>query len=904
MVRDITARKQVENDLIQANRFNKEIISGAGHGIVVYDSNFCYQVWNPFMEKITGIKAADILGKNASIIFPHFNENGIDKILRRILEGEKEISLEFSYFMPQSGRKGWMEATYMPHHDNEGNVIGVIATMSDIGERKLAENALRAREALLNTLIENAPFEIWARNKNNVGILENKKHVNHFGSILGKKPENSSITPQDLELWADNSRKALNGEIIDSECEYIINDENHYFQQIIAPIYNNNKIDGIAGFNINITKRKRDELEIKRANRVYALTSKISQMIVLAKDPEIILAEACKIAVEAGQFRLAWIGLVDKESPGIKPITWAGHEDGYLTAMKDILDSNDFQGQGPTAGALREGKPFSTMDIVTDPTMILWREEALKRGYRSSAAFPIKIAGKTFGALSLYASEVSFFNASEVKLLEEVTNNIGFALEKIEIEKEKQKAQENFLKEKLFTDAVIDSVPGLLYLYDAEGRLKRWNKKHTEITGYTAEELDDFFVLDWYKDNPEDLQRIEREIKRTLEVGYGATEADLTTKDGTHISFYFTAVKLVIDDKIYFTGIGIDITDRKKALEAIVYNEQRLRVLSEASFEGILFSENGVIFDINDQLLSIIGYTREEVIGHQIIEFVRQESKENVMQKISTNTEDAYELLVTRKDGGTITIESRARTLKTDNRNIRVSVIRDITERKRLEKELLNSVINTEEKERLNFSQELHDGLGPLLSAAKIYIQWLERPDTKADKNTTIRDIDNLLDEAIHSIREISFKLSPHILQNYGLIEALEAFLLKIKNNYKINVELHAEEIPRISELVETIIYRILGECINNTLKHAGANNIRIYIEKTDNALFVFYSDDGCGFNVEEKLKDKQGLGLLNMRNRLNSINGKINFQSSPGKGTDIYIKVILPDPEDNNCQE
>lgn len=896
VVRDITSRKQVENDLVQANRFNNEIISGAGQGIIVYDSDFCYQLWNPFMEKITGIQASDILGKNALSSFPHIKKNGIDLILQGILNGEKETSLEFDYFLPQNGRKGWLEATYVPHHNNEGKVIGIIGTMRDITERKMAENALRSREALLHTLIENAPFEIWARNKDSVGILENKKIVKHFGSILGKKPESSPVIMQNYNLWVSNNKKALNGTIVDSECDYVVNGKKRYYQQIVAPIYNNGLVDGIAGFNIDITKRKLDELEIIRANRVYALTSKISQMIIDAKDPDTIFSEACNIAIEYGHFRMAWIGLVKDGSTVIQPVTWAGHEEGYLEAIKEITIKNKLQGKGPTGSSIRTGKPFSSTDITKDAIMVPWRDEALKRGYRSSAAFPIKVDGEILGAFTLYAAEPSFFNNSEIKLLEEVTNNIGFALEKIEAEKEKQKAQDDFLKEKLFTDAVIDSIPGLLYLYDAEGNLKRWNKKHLEITGYSADELNNFFVLDWYRDNPEDCEKIKAEIKKTLEEGYSAAEAKLTTKDGRKISFYFTAVKLVIDEKIYFTGIGIDITDRKKALEEIIYNEQRLRVLSEASFEGILFSENGVIFDINEQLLKIIGYNREEVIGHQIIEFVKEESRGNVKEKILKNDEDAYELLVIRKDGTTIVIESRARTMLTDNRKIRVSVIRDITERKRLEKELLNSVINTEEKERLNFSQELHDGLGPLLSAAKIYVQWLERPDTKADKNETIRDIDKLLDEAIYSIREISFKLSPHILQNYGLLEALKAFLAKIKNNYHIALELHAEEIPRINELAETIIYRILCECINNTLKHAAATCIRIFIEKTDDIIFVFYSDNGRGFNVEEKLMDKQGVGLMNMRSRLNSINGKINFQSCPEHGTDIYMKIILPD--------
>jgi signal transduction histidine kinase len=175
-----------------------------------------------------------------------------------------------------------------------------------------------------------------------------------------------------------------------------------------------------------------------------------------------------------------------------------------------------------------------------------------------------------------------------------------------------------------------------------------------------------------------------------------------------------------------------------------------------------------------------------------------------------------------------------------------------------------------------------------------MYVQWLAKPNAKIDKSEIIPDIEKLLDEAINSIRDISFKISPHILQNFGLAEALEAFAKKIRISNQIQIEISAIKIPRIGEITETILYRILCECINNTIKHADAQNININIDIANDYLIVFYSDDGRGFNVEERLQDKNGIGLLNMQSRLKSINGHVNFLSTPGKGTDIYIKVKI----------
>ena len=136
---------------------------------------------------------------------------------------------------------------------------------------------------------------------------------------------------------------------------------------------------------------------------------------------------------------------------------------------------------------------------------------------------------------------------------------------------EKIQAENELKTEKYFTDAVIDSVPGFLYLYDEQGKLVRWNKKHEELTGYSSEELSNLTILDWYKEDEKSIQDITAGIRKTLEDGFGEAEANLQRKDGTIIPMYFTAVRLDLDGKTYFTGIGIDITDRKKKEDENLY---------------------------------------------------------------------------------------------------------------------------------------------------------------------------------------------------------------------------------------------------------------------------------------------------------------------------------------------
>ena len=127
------------------------------------------------------------------------------------------------------------------------------------------------------------------------------------------------------------------------------------------------------------------------------------------------------------------------------------------------------------------------------------------------------------------------------------------------------------LKEKALTDAIFSSAPGMIYLYDDQSRLVRFNSKHVEMTGYSSEELSKMSLLDWYKGDIKSQTAVLEGIKKALEEGFGEAEADLQRKDGTTIPMYFTASAFKLDGKQFFTGLGIDITNQKKREEEIIY---------------------------------------------------------------------------------------------------------------------------------------------------------------------------------------------------------------------------------------------------------------------------------------------------------------------------------------------
>lgn len=178
-------------------------------------------------------------------------------------------------------------------------------------------------------------------------------------------------------------------------------------------------------------ERKRAHETIVHLSRLNAVLSSTNRAVIRIRDRQALLDEACRIAVEEGNFLMAWIGMVDPATRKVSPVAACGYEEGYLSDLSVSVD-NIPQGMGLTGTSIREDRPVISNNIASDPLMAHYREEAAKRGYRSSAAIPLHCGPDIIGTMRFYSGEKDFFNAREIQLLEDLVADICFALEIME----------------------------------------------------------------------------------------------------------------------------------------------------------------------------------------------------------------------------------------------------------------------------------------------------------------------------------------------------------------------------------------------------------------------------------------------------------------------------------------
>lgn len=214
-------------------------------------------------------------------------------------------------------------------------------------------------------------------------------------------------------------------------------------------------------------------------------------------------------------------------------------------------------------------------------------------------------------------------------------------------------------------------------------------------------------------------------------------------------------------------------------------------------------------------------------------------------------------------------------------------------QRRMLENKLMTAVLRTEERSRADISRELHDGLGPLLSSAKMSLSAISKEGMTEKDQATLRNTAMVIDEAIRSLREISNNLSPHVLNNFGLARGIRNFVDRVVALHGIDVRFTTKlREERFDSNIEVIIYRVTCELINNSLKHSKCKHIEVELAVRDNCVVLDYKDDGCGFSPES-VADK-GMGISNMSSRVSSLSGIFLLDSSEGRGMSAHVEVSL----------
>lgn len=203
------------------------------------------------------------------------------------------------------------------------------------------------------------------------------------------------------------------------------------------------------------------------------------------------------------------------------------------------------------------------------------------------------------------------------------------------------------------------------------------------------------------------------------------------------------------------------------------------------------------------------------------------------------------------------------------------------------------AIIEAEEKERVRVAQELHDGLGQMLTAAKLNLEGVEEVADPEDQQLVENAI-SIIDGLITEVRHISHNMMPAGLIELGLINAVRTLAEKVNESKLLSVQFkYNEDSPRFEQSIEIALYRVVQEVLNNMIKHAQAKKIYIELQYINNKVNLLMSDDGKGFDTDT-ISQSKGIGWKNIFSRLSLIDGKINIDSAPGKGTTVNIDVVI----------
>ncbi len=336
----------------------------------------------------------------------------------------------------------------------------------------------------------------------------------------------------------------------------------------------------------DISERRAAEMQIRRLNRAYATLSEINQAIVRVRNPDELFPRICRIAVEFGGYLCAWVGLPDEANRSIVPAVVVGGIADYVRQIGISTDAALPEGRGPTALALREGRPYYCQDFLHDPATEPWQEAGVKFGVRSSAALPLRRGGAVIGTLNLYSAEPGIFDASVRNLLEETAFDVSFALDKFDGEAAHERAEQGLVQSEARFRSILEQNVSAIFMIE-DGRLSYVNRRTAAILAYSPEELVGKRILDLVAapDRPgvvDAMQRLLSGEQATVERDFGALR-----KDGTIADIGANVIVATVQGKKMILGMGQDIGERKKVQAEIDRHVARLERSMESTLQAV-----------------------------------------------------------------------------------------------------------------------------------------------------------------------------------------------------------------------------------------------------------------------------------------------------------------------------
>jgi PAS domain S-box-containing protein len=954
----------------------------------------------------------------------------------KVLRGETDkYKIEKRYYRKDKSEVWTNLTVHLVRHKN-GTPLYFISQLEDITERKIADLKLKESEEKFRTLIE----------KLQIGIIKHRADTsielfnNAALQLLGLSPEEiidktvfdgiwnavredgTYFQPEDFPVARAIATGLPQIGIIMGVLRAGSNNRIWLSVDAVPEIAVKGRIDHVVLSFTDISEKIAAAMEANNLNRLYKFISKINELILRDDTRDEIFQQACQTAVEDGGFRMAWVGLYDESSKKVKPFTWAGHEEGYLTSIKITADE-EATGQGPTGKSIRFKKYQYCDDIATDPDMRPWRDEALKREYRSSISLPIIVNGKLEALFTLYMSEPYFFShPQEIELLLKVTSDIAFALDKLRLADLQMKIEKELQASVEMNRAILNAFPDRIFRIREDGMIievqaggKDRLRAISELTGKkisdviapdAAEKLlitlhkslvsrklvnveyeiaehgirfyfegrmialsdnEVLFIARDITETKEANERLEKKVKEVSDLRFALDEGtivDIADQNGviTHVNDNFCAIAkytreelvgqnhrmlnsgyhpasffkelwaTVLAGKIWrgevrekagdgsffwldttvvpfinvkgrpyqFVSIRKDITDRKLADQKLKESEEKFRSLVEGTPVGVYILDRNGFKYVSPGFERMFGYTEQEMLSSiKVEDLVYPDDREKVLeaidQKISGEVQNThYSTRVLRKDGKLLYVDIISSRLIYHGQPTSIGTIFDITDKIEEEKRIDKAVNDAQEKERLQIGMELHDNVKQIMAASLMSLGFA-KDSLDGNPGLAAQTIDNVRDyirEAIHELRRLSHQLAPSADTNLPLSEKIKMLADNMNSAKSLDIHINVEDFDEpLHNDIQLAFYRILQEQFSNILKYAKARVAEIVIQRIENAVLLKVKDDGKGFDTSVK---KDGIGLENIKRRVNVLGGETKIISSPGQGCEIIVRIPL----------
>jgi len=539
---------------------------------------------------------------------------------------------------------------------------------------------------------------------------------------------------------------------------------------------------------------------------------------------------------------------------------------------------------------------ISKFEIFRDITERKQVEEKLKQAS--------KLEKKRLEELRISYDQIQKGQEASLNMMEDLSREI----------KERKLTEETLLESKGRFRQFFENEPAYCYMISPEGNILNVNNAALKILGYKKEELINKPLKTIYAE--EFLPKAKQLFEKWEKTGKVKNEEfEIVTKKGEKriVILNAEAVKDRNGKILHSISVQQDITERKQAEAALKDSEEKFKILFESAPDAYYLSNlEGTFIDGNKAAEKLFGSKKNELIANNFLKMnILEKDEISRMVKllvlnsrgISTGPD---EFILKRKDNRKVFTEILTHPMKIKDKNLVLSIARDITKRKKVEdmlkksekklRDLTRHLQIVREQERTNIARDLHDELGQLITALKMDIVWMKNklPEKQEDLVEKLQSMSNLIDVTINTVKRMSSELRPGILDDLGLLAAMEWYIgeFQERTGIKCSLDLKHEKILIDPERT-TALYRILQETLTNVTRHARASSIAVNFIKEKNILKLRISDNGIGITQEE-ISSAQSFGLIGIQERAEVFGGNVKITGKKGKGTTVVVTIPL----------